>query len=425
VGSFADVGNRVASLGGWARVLGTPDDPMPGARDASPGQLTGRVLMSPPRRDDHSLSGSAAVGTAFPSTVEELTPEVVGGVLASRHPGVVVEAVEIVSTKRCGDGVASTADRVTIALTYAPGTGEGLPEQLVVKTMLARPHAPAAMYENEVRFYGEIRPELTIEAPTVYGTSFDRATGRFGLLLEDLTVRAASFPSALSPVSLAQIRSLIGHLAALHATYWQSPRFATDLAWVGTPTTGGMADVFISIGLELIEDQVARYPFKAELIAPLGRSVADMWGPLWAVQASHTDDPTTLLHGDPHIGNTYLLPGDTGGLLDWQLMVRGSWAHDVTYLLVTGLDTETRRAHQHALLAEYLDLLGALGVPDPPSFGDAFSRMRRAALWGLVIGWLICPPENYGPDITIANIARTVAAVEDLETFAAIDQAFL
>ncbi len=364
------------------------------------------------------------VNDSFPARVEELTPEVVGGVLASRHPGVVVDAVEIVSTKRCGDGVASTADRVTIALSYAPGAGAGLPEQMVVKTMLATPHAPAAMYENEVRFYGEVRPELTIEAPAVYGTSFDRATGRFGLLLEDLTVRAASFPSALTPVSLAQIRSLIGHLATLHATYWQSPRFANDLAWVGTPTTGGMADVFTSIGLELIEDQVARHPFKAELIAPLGRSVADMWGPLWAVQASHTDDPTTLLHGDPHIGNTYLLPGDTGGLLDWQLMVRGSWAHDVTYLLVTGLDTDTRRAHQHDLLAEYLDLLGALGVPDPPSFDDAFARMRRAALWGLVIGWLICPPENYGPDITIANIARTVAAVEDLETFAAIDEAF-
>ncbi len=47
---------------------------------------------------------------------------------------------------------------------------------------------------------------------------------------------------------------------------------------------------------------------------------------------------------------------------------------------------------------------------------------RAAALWGLVIGWLICPPENYGPDITAANISRTVTAVEDLETFAAIDE---
>lgn len=373
---------------------------------------------------DRDLRGRQAdVNHTFPATAEDLTAEIVEAVLAPRHTGVVVEAIELLSIKRCGDGLASTADRVVIALTYAPGTGGGLPAQMVVKTMLTKPHAPTAMYENEVRFYSEVRDELTIEAPAVFGTSYDRATGRFGLLLEDLTLREARFPSALEPVTLDEIRSLVGHLATLHATFWQSPRFASDLSWVGTPTTGGMADVFRSIGLELIEDQVARHPFKAELIAPLGRSVADMWEPLWAVQASHTDEPTTLLHGDPHVGNTYLLPGGTGGLLDWQLMVRGSWAHDLTYLLVTGLDTDTRRAHQRDLLAEYLDRLGALGVPDPPSLDDALERMRRAALWGLVIGWLICPPENYGPEITIANIARTVAAVEDLDTFAAIDAA--
>ncbi len=55
-----------------------------------------------------------------------------------------------------------------------------------------------------------------------------------------------------------------------------------------------------------------------------------------------------------------------------------------------------------------------------PTPDAAFAQYRAAALWGLVIGWLICPPENYGPEITVANIARMVAAVEDLDTFAAI-----
>ena len=30
--------------------------------------------------------------------------------------------------------------------------------------------------------------------------------------------------------------------------------------------------------------------------------------------------PATLLHGDPHIGNTYVLPGDEVGFLDWQVL---------------------------------------------------------------------------------------------------------
>jgi hypothetical protein len=370
--------------------------------------------MNEPPRDGRTED------VVFPADLDDLTPDVLGAALAERVPGVVVDRVEIVAAKHAGEGVASTADRVVVDLTYGPGTSGDLPTRLVLKTMLAWPHAPQVMYENEVRFYREIRHELDIEAPRVFASHFDPPTGRFGLLLEDLTARGARFPSALDPVSLTEVRSLLGNLATLHARFWDSPRFATELSWVPTPMGGGMFDVFDTIGLELIEDQVARHPFKADLIAPLGRTVAQMWEPLWQVQRQHTMAPTTLLHGDPHVGNTYLLPGGLGGLLDWQLMVRGSWAHDVTYLLITALDTEVRRANQRDLLAEYLDRLGAAGVEAVPTVDAAFARYRAAALWGLVIGWLICPPENYGPEITAANITRMVAAVEDLETFAAI-----
>jgi hypothetical protein len=41
-------------------------------------------------------------------------------------------------------------------------------------------------------------------------------------------------------------------------------------------------------------------------------------------------------------------------------------------------------------------------------------------LWGLVIGWLITPPENYGQEITAENTKRMVAAVEDFDALAAI-----
>ncbi len=370
--------------------------------------------MTEPTRDDRLDD------VVFPADLDDLTADVLGAALADRVPGVAVDHIEIISTRHAGAGVASTADRVAIGLTYAAGTSGDLPDRMILKTMLASPHAPRAMYENEVRFYREIRDELAIETPRVFASRFDPATGRFGLLLEDLTTRGARFPSALDPVSLDEVRSVLENLASLHARFWDSPRFAAELSWVPTPVRGGMFDVFTTIGLELIEDQVDRHPFKADLIAPLGRTVHQMWGPLWTVQQQHTVAPTTLLHGDPHVGNTYLLPGERAGLLDWQLMVRGSWAHDVTYLLVTALDAEVRRTHQRDLLAEYLDRLAAAEVRTAPTLEDAFVQYRAAALWGLVIGWLICPPENYGREITVANIARTVAAVEDLDTFAAI-----
>ena len=81
-----------------------------------------------------------------------------------------------------------------------------------------------------------------------------------------------------------------------------------------------------------------------------------------------------------------------------------------------------RRAHQADLLTEYLELLRELGVDTVPSYGEALERYRQAALWGLVIGWLICPPDNYGEPITREAIRRTVEAVQDLDTLAAIER---
>jgi hypothetical protein len=290
---------------------------------------------------------------------------------------------------------------------------------MLIKTYLEQPHAPRVMYRTEVRFYREIRPELAIETPHAFAGVFDDETGTFGLLMEDLTLRGASFPSALTPIGLETITGLVETLAALHARFWASPRFRGDLAWVATPRAGGMYDTFKTFGFELIQRQL-QFEFKAELLRPLGRPFEQIWDDLWRLQAILDQEPTTLLHGDPHIGNTYLLPCGSGGLLDWQLMVKGRWAHDVTYLLVSGLTPEQRRAHERDLLAHYLGELGRRGV-DAPDFEAAWLLYRQSVVWGLVIGWLITPPENYGEAITTENVSRLVTAARDLETFRALD----
>jgi hypothetical protein len=351
---------------------------------------------------------------------EDLTAAVLTEVLARRYPEVRVDAVEIVSTKRCGEGIASTADRMLLDLSYAAGAACGLPGRLVLKTMLVSPHAPSVMFETEARFYNELRPSLAVETPRCFAASFDPATGQFGLLLEDLTLRGARFPSATDDVSPAQVAALLDQLAVLHAQFWQSPRFGSDLAWVATSLSGGMSTIFERHGLALIIDQVNRHPFKRELIAPLGRDLAELWAALSAAERILASAPATLLHGDAHIANTYLLPDGSGGLLDWQLQVRGCWAHDVVYLLSTALSPSVRRVEGRRLLARYLDALAAHGVPDAPDLDEAWEWCRRAVLWGLVIGWLITPPENYGQEITAENTKRMVAAVEDFDALTAI-----
>lgn len=88
--------------------------------------------------------------------------------------------------------------------------------------------------------------------------------------------------------------------------------------------------------------------------------------------------------------------------------------------MTTGLSSEERRQHERDLLRFYLEELRRQGVQDPPDSNEAWLRYRQAAIWGLVIGWLITPTENYGEAITAANISRLVTAVQDLETLAAL-----
>jgi hypothetical protein len=356
----------------------------------------------------------------FPSDSKLLTPELLTEALSPLAPGVVVAGVRIVEEAHCDTGSASTAARAVLDLDYAAGSDEGLPARIVLKTVLVRPGAPSSMYQNEVRFYSELRPELAIEAPRVFASSFDDASGGFGLVMEDLRLRSASFPNATAAMNRAQMESVLAELASLHARFWNSSRFSHDLAWLWTPCSGGFHDFMRGPGGEFLQFQLQRSEYKQELLLRLGRSFDDAWNALWSAQEILAGEPGTLLHGDTHFGNTYLLPGDRVGLLDWQLMQRGRWSHDVTYILLTALDIEYRRKYERELLEFYLDRLQAGGVVGAPTLDDAWLLYRQTAIWGFLIGWMITPVENYGEEILRANLERLTAGLEDLETFAAL-----
>jgi hypothetical protein len=405
--------------------------------------------------------------TSIPSSIEQLTPDIMTTILATKHPGIVVEHVEITEHAQCGDGLASTADRVALKLRYQVDTSSaGLPENMVLKTILLHryfrfgmpmiigtasfvkllekipligklsgpfvfsvinisqryfPHAPEAMYRNEVNFYDHIRKEIHIETPACYASVMNAHDGQFGILMEDLSLRHARFPSAVEGVSLDEMRSLIKNLAQLHAHFWQSPRLENDLQWLPKTYEGGMFPVFDAIGLNIIRDQVAKNEFKQKLLQPLNRSIDQLWHAMWKSQHLIYQQAHTLLHGDTHIGNTYVLPNGEAGFIDWQLIVQGPWCHDFAYLMITGLDVDVRRAHEKELLKLYCETLSANGIGDVPAEEKAFLLYRQSAIWGLVIGWLITPPQNYGEQITAANIQKLVTAMMDLKTLESLD----
>lgn len=352
---------------------------------------------------------------AFPIQVEDLNTDVLTRALNDMHPGVKVASFDVVQTINCESGFASTADRVVLDLNYKPGTDEGLPTRVLLKTMLVSPHAPAEMYAAEVKFYRTLRPTLAIEAPQVFAGVVDEQSGQFGLIMEDLSQRDVVFPNATMPVSMGQIHSLISNLAVIHASFWESPRLQQDLNWLCTPAGGGMSDFFKLI-LPSIEEHL-RESWRAELMEPLGHSTESLFNAMLKVQDTALEQgPRTLLHGDTHLGNTYLLPDGGCGLLDFQLTMQGCFTRDLTYYVTTALDIDDRRQHEGELIRFYLEELKSRGVTDAPDFDTTWLLHRQSALWGLVVGWMVCPTKNYGRDITEANLRRLIAAVGDLES---------
>ncbi|MBA4089340.1 MAG: hypothetical protein C0494_01935 [Sphingobium sp.] len=359
-----------------------------------------------------------------PTSTDGITVAYINQLLATASKGATVTALRIIDAKTYGEQMVSTAGRVAIEVDYRDDTSPDLPTRLVLKLTRAVDEIMAPFYANEVAFYRGIRPELAMEAPRCFGGAFDPSTTHFGLLLEDLGVRGATFPNTTMRTGPDDVRALLDQLARLHARFWQSPRFSADLAWVETHVEGAVATMMNELAPAYIAHEVETENFKREMVQRLRTTPDRLLAGVQAVQRHQSTLPQTLLHGDTHLGNSYRLPDGTAGLLDWQLMVRGYAMHDVNYIVTTGLSVADRRAHERDLLGYYLDRLGQEGVARPPAFDSAWDEYRRTLIWGVYIGWLTTPVVNYGWEINVMNHLRLTTAYEDLETAKLVDALF-
>jgi hypothetical protein len=356
--------------------------------------------------------------TVHPVSAKGITLEYVNSLMEQHSPDIRVSDLHVVEEKLFGDAFVSTTGRVTVDVTYADGSPADLPERLVIKLALGVERNMAPHYANEVDFYRRLRPELNLEAPRVYGSAYDAGSGSFALVLEDLRTRGAVFPNVTTDVSLDSVKSLLGMQAKLHAHFWESPRFEAggDLDWVQTHLEGPLAEHYLGRSAAVIQNEIDTVQHKREMVQRLRTSGAELRANMIAMFRHRQTLPQTIVEGDMHIGNTYLLPDGSGGLTDWQLMCRSHHMHDVNYLIITGLSIEKRREHERELLRYYLDCLGREGVRQVPSFEEAWLEYRRAIVWSLYVGWLIVPIVTYGWEINFMNHLRLTTAYEDHQT---------
>ena len=258
---------------------------------------------------------------------------------------------------------------------------------------------------------------LPVDHPLVYKAIVDYLRLDFLLVMEDLTRRGADPRDATRPMTVDQVAHGLRALARLHSRYWGlSRKTHPQLHWVKTwkPGKGWQIGLRkrIPIGLQRGAQTLPKVVLDLS-----GDAIVDLWS---GYVRTLSTGPMTLLHGDAHIGNTYVLPDGDVGFLDWQVLRRGNWSQDVGYFLVSALTAEDRRNHETALIEVYR---GALEVPQQqlPTMEQVWLQYRSTPAYGLAI-WL----STLGTDgwqsreISLALAQRFAAAFVELDTLTAL-----
>lgn len=352
-----------------------------------------------------------------PTCVADVDAAWIARALREAYPGCRVASVDVL------DRNAGTTERARLRVTYREvGTGGLPPASLFVK--LAPRDVGTRLFVDlmrlgttEMRFFREVAGELSGELPRAYYGSAAGGARGFALVLEDLAARGARFTDASQVLGVDAARLVMVRVALLHAAYWESPRFDSDLAWLKSrerndryPIERFLCALAVPRGVAAFADLV---PHDVRAAVPRILAARDGLEDAWA------RGPRTLIHGDAHAGNLYFLPGAVG-LLDWQLAQRAQGMRDVAYFLANSLPISVRRAHERDLIALYLRTLAERGVT-PPAFDVAWEQYRLHAVYAWIAAAVTAAAATLQREpIVRAALERTGVAMMDLDSLSAL-----
>jgi len=298
---------------------------------------------------------------ALPASADEITVEWLREALPAdlrpqRITGLDTQAIGY------GEGFAGRLARIEVT------TSDGDPfPPLIVKFAAAHEATRKLMadfggYEHEVNFYNQLADRVDLPTPRSYFAEFDRETGTFLIILEDLA--PAVVGDQVVGATREQAEFIVDELARHHARWWNSEELA-EIEWLTPPE--GFADQLLALydrGMPTVREEWA--PQRPELIDLVERTRSLLPTLLERLQPGVPPKPYTLLHGDMRLDNLFF-PSDEGGeftVIDWQGAALGPPATDLAYWLVLSLPIALRREHEEALLHRYHDGLMQHGVTD-------------------------------------------------------------
>ena len=350
--------------------------------------------------------GYPARSERLPLTFDGVTPQWLTGVLQPRYPGAEVRAMEMTGQVF---GHTSKA-RYTLDLNAA-ARAAGIPEHVCLKANWTGDPLSSDVCVNEARFYGLLSSRLDLPAPSCYFADWDDdGAGKQGfVMLEDLVERGGIFGTSGQPITLDDMFAAIGQLAHLHGSTWGRSDLL-DPPWLQTalsPQTP--TDAYWALMKDYVPIHNARESHLALLPNWAAQNPERIYQAFLQLRAEEMADPSPLclVHGDAHLGNSYLCPDGHRIWLDWQIVRKGRPWRDVHYFMVGSLTIDQRREAERDLIRHYCERIARYGVT--LDVDKAWHDYHRWLIWG-IIAWHtnINPNEN-----TLVSLERFCVAAKD------------
>jgi len=333
-------------------------------------------------------------------------------------------SARVTAVERVGGSV-GTSTRAALCLTYNDaGQQAALPERVFVKIAASYQQrlllGGAHVLDGETIFFTQLRPQFEMEAPQGYGGVFDEQAWKSIAVMEDIeATKGAEFIEPVHPLTRAQVEDLVENLARMHGAMWESPM----IAGLKTPR-----DHFNNIGAFLDMEkrcQVGTERAKSVLAPGIYGQADRLWeGTRRALTLATDELPRTLLHGDSHVGQSYITADGRMGWADWQVVMQGGWGYDFAYCVSSACEPEDRRAWDRELLELYLERLGEHGGK-PPTLDDAWTIYCQNlfypySAWAFTIGRAAYQPKMQPDEYSLAILKRMSAAIVENDAFKAI-----
>jgi hypothetical protein len=354
-----------------------------------------------------------------PISGADVTPEWLTAVLCQGVPG-----ARVLNFSNPGGSSGST-ERLALRVAYnEAGQQAGLPTELFTKagTKISQRllTGGAGVLHGEEHFYMLLRDKTTMEAPRGYWAKADDRSWRSITIMEDIAAtKGARFVGPTERLTQEQMHDLVRTLACMHGQLWEDPALnvlRTLRQYIERTTAMVALRDRAAVGMERAADEIP--------VGLHGQAESIYEATVRSLNIGSDDMPQTLLHGDAHVGQTYVTGDGAMGYADWHHCLRGGWAYDFAYAVNSACEPEDRRRWERALMQTYLKALAEYGGP-APEFDDAWLAYRQQSFWPLT-AWLFTigrawyQPEMQPADRCKAIIRRTAAAVDDLDSFGAI-----